>query len=154
MEYKGKKVIKHRVARFFPSDDQYEDFICNLILTEDMLYVVEPVYDGTTTIHFHIPVRSIGCIEKYTETDPSDISGSSPKRGGFLTELVSGVIMVLAGVLVISGMQQKKPKEYLRIAYRDDFEEDQYLYFHELDKNMKGLIKGVQELQKRRSNHD
>lgn|GEM_PF-838621 len=145
MQYNGKKVIKHRSARFIPSDSKYEDCICDLILTYNILYVLEDEYDGKYTTHFTIPVKNITCIEKYVEED--SCGKSSGKGASSMQYLISGTVMALGGLILLPGRAaNKKEIEYLRIVYYDELGKDCYLYFNGYNKNINGFIKAVQKL--------
>lgn len=150
MEYKGKKVIKHRSARFIPSDDKYEDCICELLLTDDTLYVLESTYDGTVTTHFTIPVKSISSIEKYVESEQEESSSATQKGSDKMAAAVGALMLSTAGSVLFPGRRKKNSKEYLRIMFCDGFEKDWCLHFSEFTQNMNGIIQAVHKIQQQK----
>lgn len=135
-DYKGQKIIAWALARLVPPNDGYPDCMCELVLTERSLYVLEDNYNNTYTEHFNIPVRRISNIRI--------LGGSmdaSPITKGVIYALLT-LLGFLIGIFVfiIGNTKNKLGSNYMRLDYNDEWGENKELYFRELDRSAKKIV--------------
>lgn len=148
-EYKGRKILKQLSACLLPGDSGLPDCICEILLTDDTLYVLEDEFNGEYTVHFAIPCSHIERIEKYIDTESRKNNGSageiSPSRYA-----LTAVFGLISGHIVLpdkKGDGKAVCAEYLRVIFTDGPGENRHLYFSEVVGNIKGFAKAFDKEQ-------
>lgn len=133
-EYRGENIVDRLKARLLPPDAQYPDCLCDLILTERHLYVVESGNDRDVT-HFVLFIERIRDME-------TQIRGVKYKRTAFGEMFLNGTLSLFAGIM------GKKPEDSgvrLIITYDDGMGRRNKLYFKDLQSNANRFIKRYHE---------
>jgi len=126
-----------------PPDCTYPDAVCDIIMTEDILYVAEDLYDGSFIHHFEIPVERIISISKYRSENPY-LDGDDR---GYLPGKFTAAFLTLAGGLYISGSADKRErtKVFLRINYKNEEDKTDTVFFEDCN-NMSGIIRAFKKI--------
>ena len=124
--FENEKVLCQITGRLVPSNRSYPDAVCNVVITERFLDVVEDNFDGSYTRHFSIPLEKVVTVEKYTESRARD--------GQELNALsqILGVTFSIFGFLEFSnksGKEIKKP--YLMIEFINQANKSEYVFFED-----------------------
>jgi len=141
--FEGKNVLTRILARLVPPNFAYPDAFCDIIMTEDTLYVAEDLYDGSFIHHFEIPIEKIISISKYRSENPyldGDDKGYVP--GNFVVALLA-----LVGVLYISGSddERERAKVFLRVDYKNEEDKTDAVFFEDCN-NMSGIIRTFKKI--------
>ena len=129
--YNGFPVYEAARARLVPWGDEKPDCVCELLLTELYLYVLEDNFNKTYTEHYVVPVNRISFLGITT-------SVSSKKQGAeaaFHTAAAAAMGAV-TGIYVYdekSMSGKRKVKYYLRIDYLSDQGRKDTIFFEDLD---------------------
>ncbi len=65
-EYRGQKVEARLSAKLVPPDKNYPDCVCELVLAEQHLYILEDNFDGSYETHFEFVLKEIDDIFQET----------------------------------------------------------------------------------------
>ncbi|MCL1983313.1 MAG: hypothetical protein FWG53_09560 [Clostridiales bacterium] len=90
-QFEGKMILSRITAKLVPSDHTYPDAVCDVIMTEDALYVLEDNFDGTSTYHFKMPMGKIKSVEKYQHE-----SRRSGTKEGYAPSQLASILFALA----------------------------------------------------------
>lgn len=130
-EYNGFPVNSSAKARLVPWGDSKPDCMCELLLTELYLYVLEDNFDKTYTEHYVVPVNKISFLGITTS-----VSRGKDETSAVMNMAAAAVMGAVTGIYVYDGKSmsgKRKVKYYLRIDYLDDRGEKDTIYFENLD---------------------
>ena len=137
-EYKGETVLAGLTARLIPPTTDYPDCMCDLLLTQSHLYVLEDNYDDTYTEHFIFPVTQLQKFE--TETKKYTVNGQESAAQPIL-----GVIGMITGAFAYAGKKDRTMKDKIfSITYLDGKGGSDRLCFRDLE-NTSAAIKAAFE---------
>jgi len=114
--------------------------MCDILLTEDILYVLEHVW-GEDTTHFEIPCNHIERIAK--------CSGSGErKRGSALSPIVGGLV----GYLMSASNDSSGGADdlFMILLHPNRNGSQRAIYFNETQGSLKGFIKAFERIQAHR----
>lgn len=142
--FNGEKLLYNIVGRLVPPDVTFPDCLCEIILTEKTLYVLEDDFNDEYTVHFEIPLDHIINMERYINTDAKE--QSDPKDSNDLSDsknILGSLFGVLGGVYSMPRKRQPiyDKNIYLKIITLDGDNEKYNIYFKNIYGNMKKLIK-------------
>jgi len=141
--YEGKKILSHMSARLVPPDKTYPDAICDVIMTEEILYVIEDNFDNTFKHHFEIPLERIVSVCKYTSENPKarDNDNYTP------SQVVTAILATLGIILISLKGRKEAGKLYLKVAYKNADDEIKSVFFENCS-NIKGMVKAYSRIMK------
>lgn len=143
-KYKGFQVLCHAQAKLVPWGDSKPDCVCELLLSELYLYVLEDNYNNTYTEHYVIPIKNLNYIGiTFTVTRDKGVSSSA------MLDAATLVIGAVSGTYVhnVSGTKPgKKVNYYLRIDYMSDEGKNETIFFENFDRQTEKMIEKLQEL--------
>lgn len=137
-EYNGFPVYSFAKARLVPWGDSKPDCVCELLLTELYLYVLEDNFDKTYTEHYVVPVNKISFLGITTS-----VSREKDKASAAMNTAAAAVMGAVTGIYVYDGKSmsgKKKVKYYLRIDYLNDRGERDTIYFEDLDSQVEKFV--------------
>ena len=133
--FEGKKILSQMTARLVPPNSNYPDAMCDVLMTEDIFYVMEDNYDGTFTSHFRIPLERIISVSKYS-SEKHEVN----EKGNYAPSQATTAILAMAGVILIPGKGKKEARKiYLKVSYKDTDDEKRAVFFEECG-NIKSMI--------------
>ena len=134
-EYKGRKVLGYLSARIMPEKNSVlPDCICVILLTADILYVLEDDYSGGAITHFAIPCSRIKRVEQY-KSDPGRLWNT-------VDYLLGGIFHAL--------FQGAVKDDILLLVFHDGTEENRHLFFNEAGGSIRRFSKAFQKLKSSR----
>lgn len=134
-EYKGEKAIAGIKARLIPPASQYPDSMCELMLTERHLYIMD---NGTSEPIFTIFIERIRDME-------AQLKGAPYKRSALGEMLINGTAALVEGI-TSSGKKKEDDGIRLVITFDDGMGSRKKLYFKDLQSNPNRFIKTYHEL--------
>lgn len=123
-EYKGETVLTDLTARLMPPNANYPDCMCELLLTNQHLFVLEDNFDGTYAEHFVFPIGQIQKLEEKT------FGKTTAKRTGITAFLLA--LLSLGGAIASVGRNNMSSESLFTITYTDGMGGSKGLCFHEL----------------------
>lgn len=129
--YKGFPVHVCARGKLVPWDDGMPDCMCELLLTELYLYVLEDNFDRTYTEHYVIPVKGISFL---------GITTAAEQEGTDTSDKFHAVTAAVIGVVTGIYYRRKKQKEYFRIDYLNDCGNTETIFFEDLNPQIEKLI--------------
>ncbi len=130
-EYKGFPVYASARGRLVPWNDSMPDCVCELLLTQLYIYVLEDNFDKTYTEHYVIPVQGILFLGITACNGQADLNTSDE-----LHAVAAAVIGAVTGIYA----RRKKTKEYFRIDYLNDCGNRETIFFEDLNPQIEKLI--------------
>lgn len=138
-EYKGEKTVAQLTARLVPPNDNYPNCMCELVLTDHHLYVLEDNYDDTWTEHFIFPIAQIEEMRGRTDKNGSE-------QGYTRTQyLVSEILGALSGFIVLPGKKVEEVK-LLLVTYKDGMGKQDTVFFRDLGSSSKPFVKAFEKV--------
>lgn len=137
-EYNGFPVYSSAKARLVPWGDSKPDCMCELLLTELYLYVLEDNFDKTYTEHYVVPVNKISFLGITTS-----VSRGKDKAAAAMNTAAAAVMGAVTGIYVYDGKSmsgKRKVNYYLRIDYLNDCGEVETIYFEDLDLQVEKFV--------------
>ena len=145
-EYNGFQVQCHVQAKLVPWGDSKPDCVCELLLTELYLYVLQDNYNNTYTEHYIIPVKKINYMGITSTVTREKSVEASP-----MLDAATLVIGAVSGTYVhnVSGTKWgEKVKYYLRIDYLNEESRGETVFFENVNQQTEKMIGKLQELLK------
>ena len=124
-EYKGEKVISQLTARLIPPNDNYEDCRCELLLTQNHLYVLEDNFNGTWAEHFVFPLSQLTKIEQQVQTGNN---ANAAKKSSIVATLS---YLFLGGAVVSGGGASRK--QFLHVSFQNMNGKEDTIFFEDLE---------------------
>lgn len=146
-EYKGETVLEQIVARLVPPNKDYEDCMCDIILTKRHLYVLEDNYDGTYEIHFSFPITQIESVKTVVEKNSTECEVN---YGPVITELIKAILSFIAGFILLpqGNKNAMQEKEFFKITYLDEMGKREAVYFTDLQSGTRVIRNEFEKLKK------
>lgn len=144
--YHGFQVLCHAQAKLVPWGDSKPDCVCELLLTELYLYVLEDNYNNTYAEHYLIPVKKLKHIG-ITSTVTRE-KGVEPSAMLEAATLVVGAVSGMYAYNVSGTKPGKKVNYYLRIDYMNDESREETIFFENFNRQTEKMIEKIQELLK------
>lgn len=142
-KYHGEKVIAQLTARLVPPDDSYPDCMCEVLMTDRHLYVLEDNYDDTYQEHFAFTVGQIKNME--TRTDSSQ-KASPGNDYGAIQDAVLSFLGTLAGIQVFFSPGKTKTRvKLLIVTYVNGEGKEDKLFFRDIKGSEKPLKRAYQK---------
>lgn len=144
-EYKGEKVIESLTLRMIPPNPGYPDCLCELLMTNQHLHVVEDNFNGTYQNHFTFTLAEIKEIGM-AEVEKYDSSCGSGEQMGLKNFVVSSVFVALAGLVLIPGKGSVgTDNTYFVITYMNEKGGIDKIFFDELQSSAKPIVKAFKK---------
>lgn len=128
-------------ARLVPPSGQYPDSMCELVLTERHLYVLEGGYDGRYEAYFTFYVERIGDLR-------TEIKALRHNWSALGELFISLILALFGGTIYTSGETIEDDGVRFLITYNDGMGQCTKLYFKDLQSNANHFIKTFHELKK------
>lgn len=138
-EYKGERIAASLTARLIPPTEQYSDSMCELILTERHLYVLEDNFNGTYETHFTFFMERIQALE-------TEVKGGAYGKAALIEMIIRGALSIFKGVTFPSDKKTEDDGIRFVITYDDGIGKCSKLYFKDLQSNFNQFIKKYYEL--------
>lgn len=141
-EYKGEKILGKLTARLVPPNNQYPDCMCELLITEQHLYVLEDNFNDTYDMHFCFSLTQIESLD----TVEIESKGSQKKQMSTIEYLLTAFLGAIGG-MVITPRQNKKSADliFFAVTYKNGMGDHEKLYFKELQMSSKNFKKTFQD---------
>ncbi len=146
-KYRQEKVLAQLTARLVPPNNSYPDCMCEVLMTDRHLYVLEDNYDDTYKEHFALTIGQIKQMETRVDSNERDVPGSDYTA---LQAAVVSFLGALAGFQVFLGSGKAKTRvKLLIVTYIDGEGKEDRLFFRDMECSEKPLKKAYQNAWKK-----